>query len=325
VQIAKTHPLAKTGGSFSISQKLQDMMCLTGQSQVFEDGEKLFTEMMGICVNGKQIQRVSEYYGQRVENEQQQRIDKQEVAPILSNKQDTTYIMPDGSMIFTREEGWKEIKAGRIFSQKDCIAVQENRTQITHSQYVCHLGDYHDFFSKLEYYAEGYKKKVCIADGAKWIWNWAEDTYPDMIQILDFFHAVEKSGHYAGHQFADEKKRKRWLNKQKQKLLNNDVGKVIQLLEKSITQTDDAEKARNDGIRYYQNNLKRMQYKTFQDAGYLIGSGAIESAHRNVVQQRLKLSGQRWSTKGAQQIVTLRAYQKSNQWNEVVNSIKNAA
>lgn len=59
--------------------------------------------------------------------------------------------------------------------------------------------------------------------------------------------------------------------------------------------------------------------------GYLIGSGAIESAHRNVVQQRLKLSGQRWSVQGAQQIVNLRAYKKSDRWNEVVDFIKQAA
>ena len=78
-------------------------------------------------------------------------------------------------------------------------------------------------------------------------------------------------------------------------------------------------------MRYYQSNVRRMQYKTFVEKGYMIGSGAIESAHRNVVQQRLKLSGQRWSVKGAQQIVDLRACKKSNQWNTVVHLIKTAA
>lgn len=43
----------------------------------------------------------------------------------------------------------------------------------------------------------------------------------------------------------------------------------------------------------------------------LIGSGAIEAAHRNVIQKRLKLSGQRWTIKGAQQITNLRTYKKS--------------
>lgn len=69
-----------------------------------------------------------------------------------------------------------------------------------------------------------------------------------------------------------------------------------------------------------------MLYGTYKEEGYIIGSGAIESAHRNVVQQRMKLSGQRWSLNGAQYIVNLRAFKKSNQWSEVVDFlIKQAA
>ena len=68
-----------------------------------------------------------------------------------------------------------------------------------------------------------------------------------------------------------------------------------------------------------------MKYASFLKKGYLIGSGAIESAHRNVIQQRLKLSGQRWSMVGAQRIANLRAYQKSNRWENVLGQIKRAA
>jgi hypothetical protein len=63
---------------------------------------------------------------------------------------------------------------------------------------------------------------------------------------------------------------------------------------------------------YYDNNRKRMKYKTFKEQGLLIGSGAIESAHRDMLQQRLKLSGQRWTKKGLQQIANLRILYKSN-------------
>lgn len=100
---------------------------------------------------------------------------------------------------------------------------------------------------------------------------------------------------------------------------------MIEILAQWKGRNKEAEKLRIDVIRYYQNNKVRMQYKTYLEAGYLISSGPIESAHRNVVQQRLKLSGQRWSEKGAQQIVNLRACQKSNRWPELVNIIKFAA
>ncbi|MFO8143134.1 MAG: ISLre2 family transposase, partial [Dehalococcoidales bacterium] len=59
--------------------------------------------------------------------------------------------------------------------------------------------------------------------------------------------------------------------------------------------------------------------------GLLIGSGAIESAQRNVVQKRMKQSGQRWTIKGAQQIVNLRVYHQSNKWEYVTEIIKKAA
>ena len=78
-------------------------------------------------------------------------------------------------------------------------------------------------------------------------------------------------------------------------------------------------------VRYYESNQNRMHYDMYLQKGYMIGSGAIEAAHKNVVQQRLKLSGQRRSKEGAQQIVNLRACKKSNQWNNVVQLIKTAA
>ncbi len=68
-----------------------------------------------------------------------------------------------------------------------------------------------------------------------------------------------------------------------------------------------------------------MLYKTYKDKGLLIGSGPIEAAHRNVIQQRLKLSGQKWSIKGAQAIANLRCYQKSCAWNIIDDLIKLAA
>lgn len=296
-----------------------------GQSQVFADGEALFSEMMGISVCGKQIQRVSEYYGQRIEETEAKSIKEGAPAPLVGNEKDITYVMPDGSMLFTRENGWQEIKVARIFSQNDNIPIQENRNEIKKNLFVCHLGGLHGFLKKLEHYADDYKKKVCIADGAKWIWLWATSTYPGMIQILDFFHVLEKLGNFASKQFVDEGIKQKWMSEQKERLLDNDVDEVIEILAQLKGRNKEAEKLRIDVTRYYQNNKIRMQYKTYLDAGFLIGSGPIESAHRNIVQQRLKLSGQRWSEKGAQQIVNLRACQKGNRWSELVNLIKFAA
>ena len=77
-------------------------------------------------------------------------------------------------------------------------------------------------------------------------------------------------------------------------------------------------------ITYYTENISRMDYKKYQDIGAgIIGSGAIEAANREVVQKRMKLSGQRWSKKGAQNMLALRTTKLSNKWNKVINLICN--
>ena len=112
-------------------------------------------------------------------------------------KEVPVYITVDGSMVYTREEGWKEMKVGRIYCENSRVAVQDNRTEVTDSLYACTLDNNKDFFKKFELYVEPYKHKVFIADGAIWIWNWVEDFYGNSVQILDFYHAVEKLGTYA--------------------------------------------------------------------------------------------------------------------------------
>jgi hypothetical protein len=307
-------------------------MCLLAQWGVFEEAENLLHEFSGIEISGKQIQRVSEHYGAQLEtNEEKYQDDepKPQEVPVVSQKGDEpVYVMADGSMIFTREEKWKEIKVGRIYAENSRIPVQEKRTQVMESIYVCTLGNKNEFLKKFEPYVEPYKHKIFIADGAKWIWNWVDDFYSDSVQILDFFHAAEKLSAYAAFAYKEPIEREKWVKEQKKRLKEDEVENVlkdlIEIAEKT-SQTTQAGKALNDLIRYYQSNIARMKYGTFIEKGYLIGSGAIESAHRNVIQQRLKLSGQRWSIDGAQRIANVRAYRKSNRWDELIGQIKNAA
>jgi len=76
-------------------------------------------------------------------------------------------------------------------------------------------------------------------------------------------------------------------------------------------------------LAYLNANLSRMDYKRYQSIGCgIIGSGAIESAHRTVVQKRMKLSGQRWSKKGAQHMLNLRVIYMNQQWDKVIHFAK---
>ena len=287
----------------------------------------MLLQFLGIEVSAKQIQRVSEHYGEALEKHIEQQVKDQVPVPLLPLKtpEEVVYGMIDGSMTFTREKGWKEIKLGRLFKASSRVQVQADRKEVMQSLYVVHLGGHKKFLEKFEAYAEPYVRKVFIADGAKWIWNWVEDCYPDAVQVLDFYHAIEKLGIYAALQYKEEKERQQWMEAQKQVLLSGGVQRLIADLKDGKAVSKEAGKAKQAVVQYYQRNVSRMQYHTFVGKGYMIGSGAIEAAHRSVIQQRLKLSGQRWSIKGAQQIANLRACKKSNQETTIVELIKTAA
>jgi hypothetical protein len=334
LEVNKTHVMSHHTEKFGISAKLQELICFLAHNNVFEECENDLHKFFGIDISAKQIQRVSEHYGESLEewetNYQEEACENQVLdVPVVSEANSGhVYVMVDGSMIYTREEQWKEMKVGRIYSENSRVCVQAKRTEVTDSLYVCTLGNKKDFFEKFEPYVEPYKHKVFIADGAKWIWNWVDDFYGDSVQILDFYHAAEKLGTYASLAYKDIEKRRQWLQEQKQRLKADEVENVLEDLIKTsekITNTTDMSKALNDVIRYYQNNIERMKYESFVKKGYLIGSGAIESAHRSVIQQRLKMSGQRWSIQGAQRIANIRAYKKSNRWETVIDQIKMAA
>ena len=223
--------------------------------------------------------------------------------------------MMDGSMVLTREDNWKEVKLARVFSEKDRLPSSKKRTFLRSSEYVGHIGGVGGFFKKMDG-MDGYlDQAVFIADGAKWIWKWVSGHYPKSTQILDFYQAKEKIAEFAKLSM-EEEERENWIKIQSDLLLAKGVNKVLKNIEACLTKGRQAAQRKRSLLTYFENNSTKMQYKTYLDKGLLIGSGAIESAHRTVmVQSRMKRSGQRWSVEGAQNILNLSTLNKSGHWN----------
>lgn len=298
-----------------------------GQQKVFSEASEILRVTKGLDISAKQIENVVHHYGGILEDEFKEEIKQGNHEYSEEEKAIPHYVMADGAMYLTREEKWKEAKLGRVFSDKNHIEeISKNRGLIYQSQYVAHLGTHKEFLDKLEYYLEPLKELIIIADGAKWIWNWADLFYENSVQILDFYHAKQHLCEFALEYFTDEKQRSKWIDEMTEFLSDDKIENVItQLKELAISIKKTANTKKEQLINYYEANKKRMYYKTFRNKGYLIGSGPIESAHRHVMQQRLKLSGQRWTVKGFQQVTNLRVAHKSNQWQKVVGIINKAA
>ncbi len=176
----------------NISSLTQETMCYIGQHLVFRDAEEVLNNLTGANINSKQIERVCHQYGQWIEEEDNRIISKaiyKEYDPQKANE--LHYVSVDGAMYLTREESWKESKLGRTYQLKDIVEVSPKRTELTKSTYVTHLGDYKEFISKMDYHLENLNNIVFIADGARWIWKWIKQHYPDSLQILDYYHSKE--------------------------------------------------------------------------------------------------------------------------------------
>jgi len=135
---------------------------------------------------------------------------------------------------------------------------------------------------------------------------------------------AEYPGTFAEVAFPGAEERRRWIAEQKGLLLAGRVDRVIAAIGYASRGRAASVKIQAERVRgYYRANCDRMRYDEYIRKGYYIGSGAIESAHRTVVQRRMKLSGQRWSGPGADNnILNLRVCSLSGKWDIVQSEIK---
>ena len=151
---------------------------------------------------------------------------------------------------------------------------------------------------------------IFLGDGAIWIWNLVGKYYPQAIQILDWFHAEEHLEGVAAAAFTDLSERAAWLEPVTQALWDGRVEDVIQACQAIAANSLKASQA----ATYFSNNAERMRYDRFRAAGYMIGSGTIESACKQIVSHRLCLPGAQWQVEGAIHTAKARASWLSGTW-----------
>ena len=88
----------------------------------------------------------------------------------------------------------------------------------------------------------------------------------------------------------------------------------IARLEKMKARSPEAREKLNALIGYYTDHQSRMCYDEYLRKGYGIGSGAVESAHKQIVHARLRQSGMRFSERGAIHLLALRVLLLNGQW-----------
>lgn len=309
-------------------------MTYSAQLDCYEQSSDTLRQMTGIQLGAVQIWRVADCYGKAVEVHNTE-APTRSLTPLRPDQM--LYVQADGSMILTRNgNGWKEVKLGRIFKSSDCLHPDGKAGWVSNSQYMALLGNSTAFIKSMDRlladYQQPHRKMIFITDGAPWLRDWIEQAYPQATSILDYYHAAEHLHAFTTVAFrhhSDPQEGQEWASKQKALLLDSRLEEVLKNIEQAAATAAPgaAQDAGASLISYYKSNRDRMEYARYREIGCgLIGSGAIESGHRTVIQQRMKRSGQRWSEAGAQHMLNLRVVRKNKQWTRIIelaNSQKN--
>ena len=283
---------------------------------------KQLNELTHVSLSKSSLQRlVRRYGGQLVEQQAQATVQipraETEVVwrEVVEPASEVMNISMDGAMVNIRGEGWKEVKLVTVSAVRHLIdAVTGNLTiHLDEHSYRAGLWDATEFGQQqwAEACGRGVEKVGYLSsvnDGAAWIWNIVRMCYGNCVEIIDWWHAVEKLWLIAQQRFdASSEQATEWVSAQKQLLMEGGLGDVLRNVRLLYPHRHALPDAVRKAILYLFHNRWRMRYNVFRQAGYPIGSGTVESACKHVVQQRLKQSGMRWSRLGAQAMLALRS------------------
>jgi hypothetical protein len=320
------HPAdAALGLEVGYTPALARLICLEGADEPgYEKAERHLAETGGIAVSARQIQRVVQRVGTDAQAWQER-----EGQPGACDAS-VLYVSGDGTGVPMR----REELAGRKGRQPDgtaktrqvylgCVFTQHGTDEKGHpmrdhdsTTYVSSFKPVGQFGPLLRQEATrrglaSAGKVVLLIDGASGLERMGQDCFKDAVQIVDFYHALEHAGKVLealiGKSHPDfQKQRHRWAKR----LLKDKVALLIKETRQAAEGTPQVQ-AVEGALGYFERNIQRMQYGTFRENGWFIGSGVVEAGCKTVIGARCKQSGMFWSEPGAENVLALRCIHSS--------------
>lgn len=241
-------------------------------------------------------------------------------------KQDRKLVVSaDGSFIRLTTGVWREVKSvavGEFATVKTRAGQEVVKTQ--QLSYFTRSYGARDFecFALPELTRRGVsgaETVVAVGDGAQWLQSFIDYHCPKAVRIVDFYHAL---GYVADAGKAiwgeDTAAFKSWFARCSHQLQHQpprDTLSELRLLQPKAKRDEQAA-AVDSALHYLQRRLEMIDYPFFQQRGYPIGSGAVESAHKHLVQRRLKQAGMRWAPVHVDPLLALRDLLSNERWEE---------
>jgi hypothetical protein len=187
-------------------------------------------------------------------------------------------------------------------------------------------------FALFRYYLQRLQVKqaerlLFVADGAAWIWKRVDALFRSLQieadkrhELVDFYHVMEHLGSAAdlSGRFHSVQEKKKWLKVQSKRLLAGQVETVIGELQQFALEKPSKELQTEVGyfVKHGREH-KRMEYGRLKELGLPLGSGAIESAMRRVVNLRLKGATLFWHKDSAEAVLLLRCFAKTGRFQDL--------
>ena len=311
----------------------------------YKDAEIRMKEDFGIQISDDRIRDIVNYIGKQV-HEEDERITQETIKGYDPGKVKagkwrgrppessfTLYLETDGAMFNTRGKNkdgssWKENKLALAFRSDRLIQSADKDGKVTRRLGEREYISVTEGVDKLREHLLALairnglmeaRHVVILSDGAVWIRKTREEYFPFATQILDLCHLKENVAKFAQCIFKNNRAKYVPWEKQVNELLENGEWRaVLQLPEVAAYKEKDTPAGIVNLYTYIINNKDMIDYPEYRKRGYFVGSGAIESANKTVMQARLKQSGMRWGVSNAQMVLALRSKLESGLWNKQV-------
>jgi hypothetical protein len=184
---------------------------------------------------------------------------------------------------------------------------------------------------------------AAISDGAPWCQGFVDVHRPDAVRILDFAHASQRLTDVAEAVWGEGNAATAWAAAQREELRERNPDRVLAALRALPAPAPPAPGAppaatgdvgavlepaaaavRDEVLGYLEPRRDHLRYAAFRAQGLPIGSGAVESGCKTVVEARLKGAGRRWAPDQINPLVALRGVLCSGRWDERWPAIRRA-
>lgn len=227
----------------------------------------------------------------------------------------------DGAMVSLRGKTWGEVRLVVVGHVQQKTTAKGSDVHSDHLSYFARLTTAETFTDQAsaEIRRRGLDraKEVCaVQDGAEWIQRMVQAHRADALCILDFPHAAERIAAIA--HFLEESSSSlppSWLPQRLHQLKHDGPEELLKELRRLSEQVGRPEGI-EEHLRYLTKRVDQMQYPIYQQGGWPIGSGIVESGHKMVMQARLKGPGMHWKPENVNLMLALSCARFNDRWDE---------